>query len=145
VGGYTPGHAIAAAVLCGSQGAFGSAEQIGTIAMVIRHSDRNANRYAVAAAGILGAHGVDDLFPNMARPGRRRVGQHGDIFVMGPAQQNIVGARAVDAEGAFQDPNTDLGFRFVERDYKQGEWAALGGTVDPGRLQSFVQLLAGFE
>ena len=97
------------------------------------------------AIGVFGTHGLDNLLAHMARAGRRRVGQNGDILVVGPTQKNVMGARAVDAEGALQDANTDLGFRRVEPDQDQSQRGALGRTAQPRLLQFFVQLLAGFE
>jgi hypothetical protein len=50
----------------------------------------------------------------MAGSGRRCVGQHGDELVVRPSEEDVVGARAMDAQGTLEDPHADCRLGFVK-------------------------------
>ena len=74
---------------------------------------------------ILGTHGFGDLFADMAGSGRMGIWQDGNVFVMGAAQRDIMGARAVHSQGALEDADADRCLGFVDSNQKQGEGDAL--------------------
>lgn len=113
--------------------------------MVIRDGHGHADGYAVRMVSVFGPHGVDKLFPDVTRAGRGSVGQDGDIFIVGPAHNDVMGPRAMDVQGTLQNVDADRRLLLVERDDEQGEGLALGRTTDPSGMQRFFQLLARFK